>query len=200
MHFRQQRKSQVSTTTKTHQVHLPHAPLLVNPPPHGPDQLLVPSDRNEPIFSELEPHSSLETSSLSFYRAEPVQQNNLPWKKVIYLKPQLTLHYLKKIGSGTKNIFVYKNNDTPSQNRAWQNPIEPEPSTETSLARFHHYSTVVPLRRVRLGLRRRGVVVVRQLHQALEEAGGVEATAFGGLQGQHVQADARVVLRRKRFF
>ena len=38
------------------------------------------SDGNEPIFSELEPDSSLETSSSSFYRAEPVLHNNLTWK------------------------------------------------------------------------------------------------------------------------
>ena len=75
------------------------------------------------------------------------------------------------------------------------------PSLQPRRAWLVSITTVVPLRRVRLGLRRRGVVVVRQLHQALEEAGGVEATAFGGLQGQHVQADASVVLRReKRFF
>ena len=40
------------------------------------------SDGNEPIFSELEPDSSLETSSSSFYRAEPVLHNNQPSKKI----------------------------------------------------------------------------------------------------------------------
>ncbi len=45
------------------------------------DARCVTSDGNEPIFSELEPDSSLETSSSSFYRAEPVVHNDLPWKK-----------------------------------------------------------------------------------------------------------------------
>ena len=44
------------------------------------------SDGNEPIFSELEPDSSLETSSSSFYRAEPVLHNNQPSKKDLYKK------------------------------------------------------------------------------------------------------------------
>ncbi len=44
------------------------------------------SDGNEPIFSELEPDPSLETSSSSFYRAEPVLHNNLTWTKDIFIK------------------------------------------------------------------------------------------------------------------
>ena len=38
----------------------------------------ITSDGNEPMFSELEPNSILETSSSSFYRAEPLLYKNLP--------------------------------------------------------------------------------------------------------------------------
>ena len=55
---------------------------------------LGPSDENKPIFSELEPVSSPDTSSFSLYRAEPVYTTYQPAleKKILYFKTSLTLH------------------------------------------------------------------------------------------------------------
>ncbi len=47
------------------------------------------------FFSELEPQSSLETSSSSFYRAEPAVKKNLP-KKALNIRGIECTYFIEK--------------------------------------------------------------------------------------------------------